>query len=230
MPHKKVHADAILSLLAQQNPESLISQQAVCHSEDLENSVGELSEGQRLPAAAAESVFMGLSAHAQQPVARAESSGAKCALKPSSQQRDTVAADAVYEDLCASHGPMSLGELELQPDPPVTLPTTLLTAQESDVKLSEATEDFPQYQQKQDQDVKQVEHKPIQSRLIRVRNKSDISLSQQQGGKAVPLFTSQTSPAKMSVTLPSVNLEDCSQSLSIGTVQADTESSGTDTF
>uniref|UniRef100_A0A452FRF7 KIAA0586 n=1 Tax=Capra hircus TaxID=9925 RepID=A0A452FRF7_CAPHI len=219
MPHKKVHADAILSLLAQQNPESLISQQ------DLENSVGELSEGQRLPAAAAESVFMGLSAHAQQPVARAESSGAKCALKPSSQQPD-----AVYEDLCASHGPMSLGELELQPDPPVTLPTTLLTAQESDVKLSEATEDFPQYQQKQDQDVKQVEHKPIQSRLIRVRNKSDISLSQQQGGKAVPLFTSQTSPAKMSVTLPSVNLEDCSQSLSIGTVQADTESSGTDTF
>ncbi|XP_068819114.1 protein TALPID3 isoform X3 [Capricornis sumatraensis] len=251
MPHKKVHADAILSLLAKQNPESLISQQAIYHSEDLENSVGELSEGQRLTAAAAESVFMGLSAHAQQPVARAESSDAKCALKPSSQQCDTVA-DAVYEDLCASHGPMSLGELELQPDPPVTLPTTLLTAQESDVKLSEATEDFPQYQQKQDQDVKQVEHKPIQSRLIRVRNKSDISLSQQQaspgdtdqtqiepslyltslftGGKAVPLFTSQTSPAKMSVTLPSVNLEDCSQSLSIGTVQADTESSGADTF
>ncbi|KAG5206754.1 hypothetical protein JEQ12_018327 [Ovis aries] len=230
MPHKKVHADAILSLLAKQNPESLISQQAIYHSEDLENSVGELSEGQRLPAAAAESVFMGLSAHVQPPVARAESSDAKCALKPSSQQCDTVAADAVYEDLCASHGPMSLGELELQPDPPVTLPTTLLTAQESDVKLSEATEDFPQYQQKQDQDVKQVEHKPIQSRLIRVRNKSDISLSQQQGGKAVPLFTSQTSPAKMSVTLPSVNLEDCSQSLSIGTVQADTESSGADTF
>lgn len=230
MPHKKVHADAILSLLAKQNPESLISQQAIYHSEDLENSVGELSEGQRLPAAAAESVFMGLSAHVQLPVARAESSDAKCALKPSSQQCDTVAADAVYEDLCASHGPMSLGELELQPDPPVTLPTTLLTAQESDVKLSEATEDFPQYQQKQDQDVKQVEHKPIQSRLIRVRNKSDISLSQQQGGKAVPLFTSQTSPAKMSVTLPSVNLEDCSQSLSIGTVQADTESSGADTF
>ncbi|XP_040082270.1 protein TALPID3 isoform X3 [Oryx dammah] len=230
MPHKKVHADAILSLLAKQNPESLITQQAVYHSEDLENSVGELSEGQRLTAAAAESVFMGLSAHAQQPMAKAESSDAKCALKPSSQQCDVVAADAVYEDLCASHGPMSLGELELQPDPPVTLPRTLLTAQESDVKLSEATEDFPQYQQKQDQDVKQVEHKPIQSRLIRVRNKSDISLSQQQGGKVVPLFTSQTSPAKMSVTLPSVNLEDCSQSLSIGTVQADTESSGADTF
>ncbi|XP_055292609.1 protein TALPID3 isoform X3 [Moschus berezovskii] len=230
MPHKKVHADAILSLLAKQNPESLVSQQALYHSEDLENSVGELSEGQRLTAATAENIFMGLSTYVQKPVAKAESSDKKCALKPSSQQCDTVAADAVYEDLCASHGPMSLGELELQPDPHVTRPTTLLTAQESDVKLSEAAEAFPQYQQKQDQDVKQIEHKPVQNRLIRVRNISDISLSQQQGGKAVPLFTSQTSPAKMSVTLPSVNLEDCSQSLSMGTVQGDTESSGADTF
>ena len=50
------------------------------------------------------------------------------------------------------------------------------------------------------------------------------------GGKAVPLFTSQTSPAKMSVTLPSANLEDYSQSLSIGTGQGDTDSSGADTF
>ncbi|XP_005211967.2 protein TALPID3 isoform X3 [Bos taurus] len=230
MPHKKVHADAVLSLLAKQNPKSLVSQQAIYHSEDLENSVGELSEGQRLTAAAAENLFRELSAYVQQPVAEAESSDAKCAPKPSSQQCDTVAADAVYEDLCASHGPMSLGELELQPDPHVTLPTTLLTAQERDVKLSEAAEGFPQYPQKQGQDVKQVEHKPVQSRLIRVRNKPDISLSQQQGGKAVPLFTSQTSPAKMSVTLPSVNLEDCSQSLSVGTVQGDADSSGADTF
>ncbi|KAB0342382.1 hypothetical protein FD754_019308 [Muntiacus muntjak] len=229
MPRRKVQADAILSLLAKQNPASLVSQQAVYHSEDLENSVGELSEGQRLPAATAENIFMGLSAHVQQPVAKAESSDEKRALKPSSQQCDTVA-DAVYEDLCASHGPMSLGELELQPDPHITLPTTLVTAQESDVKLPEATEDFPQYQQKQDQDVKQVEHKPVQSRLIRVRNKSDISLSQQQGGKAVPLFTSQTSPAKMSVALPSVNPEGYSQSLSTGTVPGDTDSSGPDTF
>ena len=37
MPHKKVHADAILSLLAKQNPESLVSQQAVYHSEVLFN-------------------------------------------------------------------------------------------------------------------------------------------------------------------------------------------------
>ncbi|XP_065728005.1 protein TALPID3 isoform X3 [Phocoena phocoena] len=219
---------------------------------DLENSVGELSEGQRPRlTAAAENILMGHSAYMQQPVTNAESSDQRCAPKPLSQQCDTVT-DDIYEDLCASHGPMSLGELELQPDPHLALPTKLLTTQEDDVKLSVAAEDFPQYQQKQDQDVKQVEHKPVQSRLIRVRNKCDISLSQQQaspgdmdqtqiepslylasvftGGKAVPLFTSQTSPAKMSVTPPSVNLEDCSQSLSISTVQGDTESSGTDTF
>uniref|UniRef100_A0A8C0HXE3 KIAA0586 n=1 Tax=Balaenoptera musculus TaxID=9771 RepID=A0A8C0HXE3_BALMU len=251
MPHKEIHADAILSLLAKRNQESLVSQQMVYHSEDLENSVGELSEGQRPRlTAAAENILMGPSAYMQQPVTNAESSDQRCAPKPLSQQCDTVT-DDIYEDLCVSHGPMSLGELELRPDPHLALPTKLLTTQEDDVKLSVAAEDFPQYQQKQDQDVKQVEHKPVQSRLIRVRNKCDISLSQQQaspgdmdqtqiepnlyltsvftGGEAVPLFTSQTSSAKMSVTLPSVNLEDCSQSLSVSSVQGD-ESSGADTF
>ncbi|KAM9093448.1 protein TALPID3 isoform 1-T2 [Megaptera novaeangliae] len=252
MPHKEIRADAILSLLAKQNQEPLVSQQMVYHSEDLENSVGELSEGQRPRlTAAAENILMGRSAYMQQPVTNTESSDQRCAPKPLSQQCDTVT-DDIYEDLCASHGPMSLGELELRPDPHLALPTKLLTTQEDDVKLSVAAEDFPQYQEKQDQDVKQVEHKPVQSRLIRVRNKCDISLSQQQaspgvmdqtqiepnlyltsvftGGEAVPLFTSQTSSAKMSVMLPSVNLEDCSQSLSVSNVQGDTESSGADTF
>ena len=53
--------------------------------------MGELSEGKRLTAAAAENLFMGLSACVQQPVAKAESSDAKCGLKPSSQQCDMVA-------------------------------------------------------------------------------------------------------------------------------------------
>uniref|UniRef100_A0A671E3F3 KIAA0586 n=1 Tax=Rhinolophus ferrumequinum TaxID=59479 RepID=A0A671E3F3_RHIFE len=253
MPHKNFHGDAILSLLVKQNQESLVSQQTVCRSEDLESSVGELSEGQRprLTAAAAVNVLMGHSVHMQQPVANAESLDQKHALKPLSQQFDMVTG-GVHEDSCASHGPMSLGELELQPDSHLALPTRLLTAQAKDVKLSEAAEDYSQHQQKQDQDVKQVEHKPAQSRIIRVRSKSDISLSQQQaspddmdqtqiepslylttvftGGKAVPLFTSQASPARMSVTLPTVNLEDGSQSPSISSMQGDPESSGADTF
>uniref|UniRef100_A0A8C6RI44 RIKEN cDNA 2700049A03 gene n=1 Tax=Nannospalax galili TaxID=1026970 RepID=A0A8C6RI44_NANGA len=50
------------------------------------------------------------------------------------------------------------------------------------------------------------------------------------GAGPVPLFTSQTSPTKMSVMLPSANFEDCSQSPSVSIIQADMESSGTDTF
>ncbi|XP_023582009.1 protein TALPID3 isoform X2 [Trichechus manatus latirostris] len=254
MPHKKFHEDAFLSLFAKQNQESLVSQQAVYHSEDLENSVGELSEGQRPRlTTAAEKILMGHSVYMQQPVANAESLNKKCDPKPLSQQFDTISG-GVYEDSCASRGPMSLGELELQPNSNLVPPATLLTTQENDVNLPVAAEEFSQYQQKQDQDVehKQVEHKPTQSRLIHVRSKSDISLSQRQalpgdtdqiqiepnlylasvftGGKAVPLFTSQAPPAKMSVTLPSVNLEDCSPTLSVSTVQGDTDSSGADTF
>uniref|UniRef100_A0A452UQH2 KIAA0586 ortholog n=1 Tax=Ursus maritimus TaxID=29073 RepID=A0A452UQH2_URSMA len=137
MPHKKIHADAILSLLAKQNQDSLVSQQA-----DLENSAGELSEGQRPRlTAAAENILLGHSVSMQPPATNAEALDQKCGPKPLSQQFDTVT-----------------------------------------------------------------------------------------GSTAVPLFTSQTSPTRMSVTLPSVNLEDCSQSLSISTVLGDTESSGPDTF
>ncbi|KAM4830889.1 protein TALPID3 [Urocitellus parryii] len=248
MPHKKLHADAILSLLTKQNQELLVSQQSVYHSEDLEHSVGELSEGQRPKlTAAAEKVLKGQSLFMQQPVANAESVDQPCDPKPFFQQFDTVSG-GIYEDSCASHGPMSLGELELQPNTNLVLPTTLLTTQKNDVNLQEAAEDFSQYQQKQDEDVKEVEHKPVKSRLIHVRSKSDITLSPQgdmdrtqiepslylasvfTSGEAMPLFTPQMSPAKMSVTLPSMKPEDCSQSLSISTIQGDVESSGADTF
>ncbi|XP_058149341.1 protein TALPID3 isoform X3 [Dasypus novemcinctus] len=251
MPNNKFHEDAVFSLLARHNLESFDSQQVSYHSEDLENSVGELSEGQRPRlTAATENILMGHSVCMEQPITNAESLDQKCDSKSFSQQFDTV--PGVFEDSCTSHGPMSLGELELKPSSNLVLPTTLLTAQENDVNLPAAAEDFSQSQQKQDWNVKQVEHKPAQSRLIRVRSKSDISLPQEQaslsdmdrtqiepslyltsiftGGKAVPLFTSQAAPAKMSVTLPSVNLDDCSQSLSISTIQGDMDSSGADTF
>ncbi|XP_060030892.1 protein TALPID3 isoform X4 [Erinaceus europaeus] len=241
-PHKKFHGDTMLSLLGKQNQELLVSHQS--DSEDLENSLGELSEGQRPRLiGATENALLGHSVYLQQPVPNAERLDQKCAPEPLSEHHDVVEG-VVNEDLYASHGPICLGDLELPPNPKVALPT-----RENDAKISMATEEFPQYQQKKDQDAKQVEHRPVQNRLIHMRNKSDTSLSQQQGdldrtqiepnlylasvfagGKEIPLFTSQPSPAKMSVTLPSVNLEDCSQSLSISTIQGDTESSGTDTF
>ncbi|XP_023371639.1 protein TALPID3 [Otolemur garnettii] len=252
VPHKRVPADAILSLLAKQSQESSILPQADYHSEDLENSVGELSEGQRPRlTAAAERILLGHPLCVQQPVAAANTSLPQCESKPLAQQFDAVS-DGIDEDSCASRGPMSLEELELQPNSNLVFPTTLLTAQESDVNLPVAAKDFSQYQKKQDQDVKQAEYKPAQSCLMRVRSKSDISLSQQQaspsgmdrtqiepnlyltsaftGGNAGPLLPPQSPPAKMSVTLPSVSLEARSLSPSISTAQGDTESSGADTF
>uniref|UniRef100_A0A8C8TDY5 RIKEN cDNA 2700049A03 gene n=1 Tax=Peromyscus maniculatus bairdii TaxID=230844 RepID=A0A8C8TDY5_PERMB len=136
-PHKKLHANSILSLFTKQEQELLVSQQ----EEDVDNSVGELSEGQRLVPAAAEDILAGLSV--------------VCLPQP------TTAAEPCSERAA---------------------PGTFL--QPSDVTSGAAT---------------------------------------------VPLFTAHMSPTKMSVTLPSANLEDGSQSLSTS-MQADGESSGTDTF
>ncbi|XP_031213448.1 protein TALPID3 isoform X2 [Mastomys coucha] len=222
-PHKKLHENAILALLTKQEQELLVSQQA----EDLDNSVGELSEGQRLVLKAAEDILAGPSVCMMQPSSPAE---------PSDQHADSglvlqqsgMASGNICEDLCVSHGPMSLRELELQPDSNLILPTTHTTTKVTDVNLPEAAEDFSQYQQKQD--IKQVEHKPIQRHLTCVRNKSDCLLSQHQGGPADPLLIAHVSPTRMSVTLPSANLEDCSQSLSTSSMRGGAESSGTDTF
>ncbi|XP_008054878.1 protein TALPID3 [Carlito syrichta] len=247
----QVTTDTILSLHAKQNQESLVFQQAVYHLEDLENSVGELNEGQRPRPVAAKNILSEHPPWRQQPVTNAESLGLQCDSKPLSQQFNTVSG-GIYADEFASHGPMSLKELELHPNFNRVLPTTLLTAQENDIILPVAAGDFSQYQQqKKDQDVKQVEYKSTESCLIHVRSKPDISPSQQAlpddtdrthiepngyltsvftGGKAATHVTLQMPPAKMSVMLPSMNREDCSQPLNMGMVQGDTESSGTDTF
>ncbi|XP_028645119.1 protein TALPID3 isoform X1 [Grammomys surdaster] len=224
-PHKRLHENAILSLLTKQEQELLVSQQA----EDLDNSVGELSEGQRLVLKAAEDISAGPLIRMLQPTSPAEPSALHADPGLVFQQSD-MASGNICEDLCVSHGPMSLRELELQSDSNHILPTTHAATKGSDGNLPEATEDFSQYQQKQDTDIKQVEHKPIQRHLICVRNKSDSSLSQHQGGSADPLLIAHVSPARMSVTLPSVNLEDCSQSLSTSSMHGVAESSGTDTF
>ncbi|XP_038193631.1 protein TALPID3 isoform X2 [Arvicola amphibius] len=222
-PHKRLHPNAILSLFTKQEQELLLSQQA----EDLDDSVGELSEGQRLVLTAAEDILAGASACVLQPTPTAEPFDPRA--DPGMLLQPDMAAGNVCEDSHASHGPMNLRDLELQPCPSFVLPGTHTTAKGSDAD-SGAAEDFSQYQHKQDTDSKQVEHKPVQRHLTGVRNKPDSSLSQRQGGKTVPLFTAHTSPAKMSVTLPSANLDDCSQSPSTSTIQGNEESSGTDTF
>ncbi|XP_052041652.1 protein TALPID3 isoform X2 [Apodemus sylvaticus] len=136
-PHIRLHENAIISLLTKQEQELLISQQA----EDLDNSVGELSEGQRLVPKAAEDISAGLSVRRMQPTSTAE---------PSDQHADPG-----------------------------------LVLQQSNMA---------------------------------------------SGGLADPLLIAHVSPARMSVTLPSANLEDCSQSLSTSSMHGGADSSGTDTF
>ncbi|KAL1790189.1 TALPID3 isoform X1 [Sigmodon hispidus] len=226
-PHKSLHASALLSLFTKQEQELLVSQQA----QDLDNSVGELSEGQRPLLTAAGDMLSGASVCGPPPTTAAEPSDQRADPGTLLQQCDVASGTGnICEESCASHGPMSLRELELQPCPSLVLPITHKTTKGSDADLPGAAEEFSQYQQKQDTDIRQVEHKPVQRHLTCVRNKSDSSLSQQQGVDTVPLFTAHPPPAKMSVTLPSAHLEDCSQSLSTSTVQGDEGSSGTDTF
>ncbi|XP_036061522.1 protein TALPID3 [Onychomys torridus] len=222
-PHKKLHANAILSLFTKQEQELLVSQQA----EDMDNSVGELSEGQRLVLAAAEDILAGPSVCLTQPTATAEPSDERAAGM--FLQQSAVASGNICEGSCASHGPMSLRELELQPCSSLVLPMTHKTTKGNDAELPGAAEDSSQYEQKQDRDSQHAEEKLVQRQLTSVRNKPDSFLSRQKGAETVPLFPARMSPTKMSVTLPSADPEACSQSLSAST-QGDGESSGTDTF
>ncbi|XP_029396861.1 protein TALPID3 isoform X2 [Mus pahari] len=138
-PHKKRHEEAIIALLTKQERELLVSQQ----EEGLDTSVGELSEGQKLVLKAAQDVSAGSSGRTLQPTSPAEPSCQHTDPRLVLQQSH-MASGNICEDLCASHGPMSLRELELQPDSNLILPLTHTTTKVSDVNLPEAAEDFSQ--------------------------------------------------------------------------------------
>ncbi|XP_056666794.1 protein TALPID3 isoform X2 [Monodelphis domestica] len=224
-PHKGHQQDIFLSLLAKLSQEPGDSQQVVYHSEESENSVEELSEGQRpgIPAAK-ENIFM--KHYMDQPKVISTESLDLTSFHGSLPKQFDKTTEEVNEDSCASHGPMSLGELDLQHISNLPLQST----QENEIKLAVAPEDLAQVKQKQYQEVQPIERKPIQARVIRVKNKSETSFSHARGGEAVPHLTSQATLAKMSVTLPSVNVDDHSRSQSISTIQGDADSSGADTF
>ncbi|XP_074146329.1 protein TALPID3 isoform X2 [Sminthopsis crassicaudata] len=246
-PHKEYHQDIFLSLLAKLNHGSLDSQQVVYHSEESENSTDELSEGQRprFPATK-ESIFMGQYMAQSIPVST-EYLEEKNYHGPLPKQFDKTAGE-IHENSCASHGPMSLGELDLQQISNLPLQATKV----KEITLEVAHADLAQEKEKQHQEVQPVDRKPVQARVIRVKNKSETSFSHLResqgdmdrtriepnsyltslfaGGEAVSCLMSQATLARMSVTLPSVNVDDHSHSQSISTIQGDADSSGADTF
>ncbi|XP_074092009.1 protein TALPID3 isoform X2 [Macrotis lagotis] len=175
-PHKGYQEDIFFSLLAKLNQEPLESQQVVYHSEESENSIDELSEGQRprLPAAK-ESIFK--RHYVDRPtLISAECLEQKSFHMPLPEHFDKITGE-VHEDSCVSHGPMSLGELDLQQISNLPLQATQI----SEIKLAVAPEDLAQGEQKQNQEVQPIEQKPVQARVIRVKNKSETSFSHLQG-------------------------------------------------
>uniref|UniRef100_A0A8C4VMG1 KIAA0586 n=1 Tax=Gopherus evgoodei TaxID=1825980 RepID=A0A8C4VMG1_9SAUR len=187
--------------------------EVIYHSEDSDNSVGELSEGQRPRLTrAAESILMGHSVYTDQVAGLVTEQ--RPHRVPSPGECDRVTAELFGDAADVSHGPMSMAELESQP----LLNPAPQTAQTNN-RLTSLSEDLPESQ-------KVVQVEPVRSRVIHVRNKSEVT--QQQGEETVPHLSSLTSPAKMSVMLPSMNIDDQTQSIS--TVHGDSDSSGTDTF
>uniref|UniRef100_A0A674JZV9 KIAA0586 n=1 Tax=Terrapene triunguis TaxID=2587831 RepID=A0A674JZV9_9SAUR len=183
-PHRGYHRDPVLSLFAKLNQAPVALQEVIYHSEDSDNSVGELSEGQRPRLTrAAESILMGHSVYTDQVTGLVTEQRPHRVPSPGECDRVTGinAADV-------SHGPMSMAELESQP----LLNPAPQTAQAND-RLTSLSEDFPEVKY-----------------------------------ETVPHLSSLTSPAKMSVMLPSMNIDDQTQSIS--TVHGDSDSSGTDTF
>ncbi|XP_068947820.1 protein TALPID3-like [Petaurus breviceps papuanus] len=171
-PHKGYQEDILFSLLAKLNQEPLDAQQVVYHSEESENSIEELSEGQRprLPATK-ESIFMGH--HMNQPTLMST----KCLEQksyhgPLLKQFDKTTGE-FHEDSCVSHGPMSLGELDLQEISNIPLQATQI----NEIKLAVTPEDLAQGKKKQHEEVQPIERKPVQARIIRVKNKSEASFS-----------------------------------------------------
>uniref|UniRef100_A0A4X2LEV8 KIAA0586 n=1 Tax=Vombatus ursinus TaxID=29139 RepID=A0A4X2LEV8_VOMUR len=251
--HKGYQEDALFSLLAKFNQELLDSQRGVYHSEESENSIEELSEGQRprLPASK-ESIFMGH--YMDRPtLISTECLEQKSYHGPLSKQFDKTT--GINEDSCISHGPMSLGELDLQQISNLPLQATQI----NEIELAVAPEDLAQGKEKHHQEVQPTEQKPVHARVIRVKNKSETSFAHLRGKsyfsfisvivcyqfwyrtnikhlnkyllrEAEPCLTSQATLAKMFVTLPSVNVDDHSHSQSISTIQGDADSSGADTF
>ncbi|XP_019335547.1 protein TALPID3 isoform X4 [Alligator mississippiensis] len=231
-PHKGYHRDPVLSLLARLNQAPVTAQEVIYHSEDSDKSIGELSEGQRPRLTrAAESILMGHSVYIDQPAGLAQPTEQRSHSVPSPGQCERTAADAC-------RGTMTMAELVLQP---FSNPVPQMTqASDGNVHLSEDTS------QKQSQEAVHVE--PVRSRVIRVRTKSEVAQQQDSHGdvdrtevepnkyltsllageESVPHLSSLASPAKMSVMLPSMNLDDHTQSIS--TIHEDSGSSGADTF
>ncbi|XP_074677114.1 protein TALPID3 isoform X6 [Strix aluco] len=231
--------DPVLTLLAKLNQAPVAAQEGMYHLEDSDDSVGELSEGQRPRLTrAAERILVGHSVYMDHPTARSSESRPHRGFRsPSPGQLAQIGAE-ILGDADTSRGPMLMAELESQP-----VSNPVLPAAQPSCRVISLSEDLSQ---EESQGAAQVE--TVRPRVIHVRRKSE-EVQQEDthgdmdrthtgtntyltslliGEDAAPHLHSHVSAAKVSVKLPSMNTDNQTQSMS--SIHGDSDSSGTDTF
>ncbi|XP_075359949.1 protein TALPID3 isoform X8 [Mycteria americana] len=237
-PDKGYQRDPVLTLLAKLNQAPVAAQEGTCHLEDSDDSVGELSEGQRPRLTrAAERILMGHSVYMDHPTARTSENRPHQGFRsPSPGQLAQIG--EILGDADTSRGPMLMAELESQP-----VSNPVLQAAQPSCRVTSPSEDLSQ---EESQGAAQVE--TVRPRVIHVRRKSE-EMQQEDihgdmdrthigtntyltslltGEDAAPHLNSRVSAAKVSVKLPSMNTDNQTQSMS--SIHGDSDSSGTDTF
>ncbi|NXT40925.1 TALD3 protein, partial [Pelecanoides urinatrix] len=216
-PDKGYHRDPVLTLLAKLNQAPVAAQEGMYDLEDSDHSVGELSEGQRPRLTrASERILMGHSVYMDHPTARtSENRPHQDFRSPSPGQLAQIGAE-ILGDADTSRGPMLMAELELQP-----VSNPVLQAAQPSCRVTSLSEDLSQGESRG-----AAQFETVRPRVIHVRRKSEEM--QQEGEDAAPHLNSHVSAAKVSVKLPSMNIDNQTQSMS--SIHGDSDSSGTDTF
>lgn len=212
--HKGYHRDPVLALLAKLNQAPVAVQEGGYHLEDSDSSVGELSEGQRPRLTrAAERILMGHPVDIDHATARASEDRPYQGSRSPSPGQLTHPAE-ILGDADTSHGPMLVAELESQP-----ISNPVLQAAQPSCRVASLPKGPSQEESQGDARV-------VRPRVVHVRRKSEEM--QEEGEGVVPHFHSHVSAERMSVKLPSMNIDDQTQSLS--SIHGDSDSSGADTF
>ncbi|XP_042670046.1 protein TALPID3 isoform X2 [Centrocercus urophasianus] len=212
--HKGYHRDPVLALLAKLNQAPVAVQEGRYHLEDSDDSAGELSEGQRpLLSRAAERILVGHPVDMDHATARtSEDRPYQGSRSPSPGQ--LVQAAEILGDADTSHGPMLVAELESQP-----ISNPVVQAAQPSCRVASLPKGPSQEESQGDARV-------VRPRVVHVRRKSEEM--QEEGESVVPHLHSHVSAERMSVKLPSMNIDDQTQSIS--SIHGDSDSSGADTF
>ncbi|XP_064007248.1 protein TALPID3 isoform X3 [Pogoniulus pusillus] len=215
-PGKGFHRDPVLILLAKLNQAPGTAQEGMYHLEDSDDSVGELSEGQRPRLAkAAERILGGHSVCMNPPTAQTSESRPHQAFRSLSPGQLGQTAD-LLGDADTNHGPLLMAELESQPVSNPDLHSAQLSC-----SVTSVSEDLSQ---ELSQGAAEVE--AVRPRVIHVRSKS--GGTQQEGDALGPHLNPGVSAAKMSVKLPYVDTDN--QPESVSSAHSTSDSSGKDTF